>query len=121
MRRLRRLPWKRLLVVGPLSLLLLLLVLFGIGYALTDVPAASAVSQKQSTIIRYAGGEEWVKGIRLVQDEVTGALGRVGIQAYAPVGLPPYYDVVKEDLKMVQIVNSDAAQATSPQPVDRRS
>jgi molecular chaperone GrpE len=27
-----------------------------------------------------------VKGIRLVQTEVTGALGRAGIQAFAPVG-----------------------------------
>ncbi|MEA2292449.1 MAG: molecular chaperone GrpE [Solirubrobacteraceae bacterium] len=36
----------------------------------------------------HAGGEEWVKGIRLVQDEVTGALGRAGIQTFAPVGDP---------------------------------
>ena len=36
----------------------------------------------------HAGGEEWVKGIRLVQDEVTGALARAGIQAFAPVGEP---------------------------------
>ncbi len=57
-RRLRGLPWKRILVLGPLSLLLLLLVLFGVAYATTTVPPASAVSQSQSTIIRYASGEE---------------------------------------------------------------
>lgn len=31
---------------------------------------------------------DWLKGIRLVQDELHGALGRVGIQAFAPEGEP---------------------------------
>ncbi len=33
----------------------------GVVYALTDVPAASAVSKEQSTVIRYAGGEEMAR------------------------------------------------------------
>jgi molecular chaperone GrpE len=34
------------------------------------------------------GEGEWVNGIRLVQDEFTAALGRVGIQPFAPFGEP---------------------------------
>jgi molecular chaperone GrpE len=34
------------------------------------------------------GEGEWVKGIRLVQEEFTSALGRVGIQPFAPFGEP---------------------------------
>jgi molecular chaperone GrpE len=34
------------------------------------------------------GGGEFAKGIRQIQDELTGALGRVGIQAYSPQGEP---------------------------------
>ena len=48
----------------------------------------SAYLGYQRAAEKHAGGEEWVKGIRLVQDEVTGALGRAGIQAFAPVGAP---------------------------------
>ena len=57
-RRLRALPWKRLLLVGVPSVLLGVLVLMGIGYAVTDVPEASAVSQEQATVLRYADGAE---------------------------------------------------------------
>ena len=32
------------------------------------------------------GGGEFAKGIRQIQDELVGALGRVGIQAYSPKG-----------------------------------
>ena len=34
------------------------------------------------------GGGEFAKGIRQIQDELIGALGRVGIQAYSPKGEP---------------------------------
>ena len=52
------------------------------------LPALDHLELALQAAEQHAGGEEWVKGIRLVQDEVTGALGRVGIQAYAPVGEP---------------------------------
>ncbi len=58
MRRLRGLPWKRIVLIAVPSGLLALLVVFGVVYAVTDVPAASALSQRQATVIRYAGGEE---------------------------------------------------------------
>jgi molecular chaperone GrpE len=34
------------------------------------------------------GGADFAKGIRQIQDEMIGALGRVGIQPYSPVGEP---------------------------------
>jgi molecular chaperone GrpE len=34
------------------------------------------------------GGADFAKGIRQIQDEMVGALGRVGIQPYSPVGEP---------------------------------
>ena len=61
MRRLRALPWRKILLLGPLSVFLLLVVAFLVTYALTDIPQASAVSQAQSTVVRYAGGEEMAR------------------------------------------------------------
>ena len=58
LRPLRALPWKRLFLIGVPVLLLGLVALFGVAYALTTVPPASAVSQEQATVVRYAGGEE---------------------------------------------------------------
>jgi molecular chaperone GrpE len=52
------------------------------------LPALDHLELALQAAEQHAGGEEWVKGIRLVQDEVTGALGRAGIQAFAPVGEP---------------------------------
>jgi molecular chaperone GrpE len=52
------------------------------------LPALDHLELALQAAEKHAGGEEWVKGIRLVQDEVTGALGRVGIQSYAPLGEP---------------------------------
>ena len=57
-RRLRALPWKKIFLLGGPGVLLVLLVLFGVAYALTDVPEPNKVSQEQSTVLRYAGGEE---------------------------------------------------------------
>jgi len=50
------------------------------------LPALDHLELALQAAEQHAGGEEWVKGIRMVQDEVTGALGRVGIEAFAPVG-----------------------------------
>jgi len=38
-----------------------LLALFGTAYALTDIPPANKVSQAQTTVLRYAGGEEMAR------------------------------------------------------------
>jgi membrane peptidoglycan carboxypeptidase len=60
-RRLRTLPWKKILLLGPLGILVVSVAAFLITYVLTDIPRASAVSQAQSTVIRYAGGEEMAR------------------------------------------------------------
>jgi molecular chaperone GrpE len=57
-------------------------------------------------------GSEWVEGIRLVQTEVIGALGRAGIQAFAPVGEP--FDP-NEHEAMVQIQVEGAEPGTVAQ------
>jgi len=57
-RRLRALPWKRLLLLGLPGAVLAVLVALGVGYAVTDIPPASAVSQEQATVLRYADGSE---------------------------------------------------------------
>lgn len=51
--------------------------------AFDHLELALAQAEQQS-----GAGAEWVKGIRLVQDELHGALARVGIQAFAPHGEP---------------------------------
>ena len=51
------------------------------------LPALDHLELALAAAEEHAAGE-WVKGIRLVQDEVLGALGRVGIQAFAPFGEP---------------------------------
>jgi molecular chaperone GrpE len=52
------------------------------------LPALDHLERALQAAEAHAGADEWVKGIRLVQDEVTGALGRAGIQAFAPIGDP---------------------------------
>ena len=51
MRRLRALPWKKIVLRGTLSAVLLVLVLFGLGYVLTDIPAANKVATDQITVV----------------------------------------------------------------------
>ena len=51
--------------------------------AFDHLELALAQAEQQS-----GAGAEWVKGIRLVQDELHGALARVGIQAFSPTGEP---------------------------------
>jgi molecular chaperone GrpE len=52
------------------------------------LPALDHLELALQAAEQHAGGEEWVDGIRLVQEEVLGALGRLGIEVYAPVGEP---------------------------------
>ena len=54
MRRLRALPWKRIVLIGVPSGLLAVLVLLGIGYAVVDVPAPKDSVTEQATVLRYA-------------------------------------------------------------------
>jgi molecular chaperone GrpE len=50
------------------------------------LPALDHLERALEAAEEHGGGEQWVRGIRLVQEEMTGALGRAGIQAFAPVG-----------------------------------
>jgi molecular chaperone GrpE len=52
------------------------------------LPALDHLERALETAEKHEGAAEWVHGIRLVQEEVLGALGRVGIQPYAPYGEP---------------------------------
>jgi molecular chaperone GrpE len=49
------------------------------------LPALDHLELALEAAEKHSSGE-WVKGIRLVQDEVHAALGRVGIQPFAPFG-----------------------------------
>ena len=50
------------------------------------LPALDHLAIALQAADEHASGAEWVKGFRLVQDEVAGALKRLGIESYAPVG-----------------------------------
>ncbi len=52
------------------------------------LPALDHLELALAAAEKHAGEGEWVKGIRLVQEEVTAALGRAGIQPFAPFGEP---------------------------------
>jgi len=80
MRRLRALPWKKIVFLGGPSVLLLLVLTFVVVYLRTDIPTPSAGSQAQSTVIRYAGGEE---------------LARIGTNRQL-VGLPDVSDAAQK-------------------------
>ena len=55
---LRRMSWKKRIGVGCGAFFVLLVVLAGIGYALTDVPTPSKIATAQATRILYADGSE---------------------------------------------------------------
>ena len=55
---LRGLSWKKRIGVAAGSLLLLLVVLVGVGYALTTVPQPNKIATAQSTRVLYADGSE---------------------------------------------------------------
>jgi molecular chaperone GrpE len=59
------------------------------------------------------GGGEFAKGIRQIQDELVGALGRVGIQAYSPKGEP--FDPSEHEAMASQPV--EGAEAGSHPPI----
>ncbi len=50
------------------------------------LPALDHLTIALQAADEHASGDEWVKGFRLVQDELAAALKRVGIEAYAPLG-----------------------------------
>jgi molecular chaperone GrpE len=50
------------------------------------LPALDHLAIALQAADEHASGDEWVKGFRLVQDELAGALKRVGIESYAPLG-----------------------------------
>ncbi|MCW2779444.1 MAG: glycosyl transferase, family 51 [Frankiales bacterium] len=54
----RRPSWKKLVLVGTGGTVLGAALLVGVGYALTDIPEASAASTQQATVITYADGSE---------------------------------------------------------------
>ncbi|MDP9497781.1 MAG: transglycosylase domain-containing protein [Actinomycetota bacterium] len=56
--RLRSVRWRRVLLFGGAASVAALLVLFGVAYALVDVPPARDAVREQATLIRYAGGED---------------------------------------------------------------
>ena len=72
MGRLRNVRWKRLLLLGSAGSFLALLLLVGIGYALTDVPEPNESATATATRILYADRSE---------------MGRVGSQNRIPVPL----------------------------------
>ena len=61
MRRLRALPWKRIVLIGLPSGLLAVLVVLGVGYAFVDVPAPKDSVTEQATVLRYADGTEFAR------------------------------------------------------------
>ena len=61
MRRLRALPWKKIVLVGVPSALLGLIVLLGVGYAVVDVPEPKDSVTEQATVLRYANGDEFAR------------------------------------------------------------
>jgi molecular chaperone GrpE len=52
------------------------------------LPALDHLELALEAAEKHEGAGEWLKGIRLVQEEVLGALSRVGIQSFAPFGEP---------------------------------
>ena len=72
MGRLRDLRWKRIALLGGAGSVLGVVVLVGVGYALTDVPPPSASATATATRILYSDGSE---------------LGRVGAENRIPVGI----------------------------------
>ena len=61
MRRLRALPWKKIVLIGGPSALLGLLVLLVVGYAVVDVPEPKDSVTEQATVLRYANGDEFAR------------------------------------------------------------
>ena len=91
----RRLPWKKIVLLGGAGGLLSLVALLGIGYAMTDIPAANADSTAGATRILYDDGSE---------------MGRVGGQNRIPVRLAD----VPQDVQEAILAAEDRGFYTEP-------
>jgi membrane peptidoglycan carboxypeptidase len=79
--RLSRVRWKRLVLVGGGGGFLVLLALFGIAYAATDVPDPNKIATAQATVVLYSDG---------------GEIGRIGQQNRRSVPLENVPDHVQK-------------------------
>ncbi len=95
MGRLRNVRWKRLLLLGSAGSFLALLLLVGIGYALTDVPEPNESATATATRILYADRSE---------------MGRVGSQNRIPVPLSK----VPQDVQLAVLSAEDRGHYTNP-------
>jgi len=95
MGRLSNIRWKRVLLVGSAASILTVVGLFGIAYAMTDVPEPSDSSVATATRILYADGSE---------------LGRVGAENRIPVTI----DQVPEHVQLAVLAAEDRGFYTEP-------
>lgn len=95
MGRLRNVRWKRLLLLGSAGSFLALLLLVGIGYALTDVPEPNESATATATRILYADRSE---------------MGRVGEQNRIPIPLSQ----VPQDVQLAVLSAEDRGHYTNP-------
>ncbi|MHB8961504.1 MAG: transglycosylase domain-containing protein, partial [Candidatus Limnocylindrales bacterium] len=95
MGRLRNVRWKRLLLLGSAGSFLALLLLVGIGYALTDVPEPNESATATATRILYADRSE---------------MGRVGSQNRIPIPLSQ----VPQDVQLAVLSAEDRGHYTNP-------
>ncbi|MCW2621456.1 MAG: glycosyl transferase, family 51, partial [Frankiales bacterium] len=56
--RVRQLPWKKILLIGPPTFVLLLVGVFAIVYWRTTIPEPSSFSLESSTVVRYDDGSD---------------------------------------------------------------
>src|SRR5688500_12475197 len=95
MGRLRNVRWKRLLLLGGAGSFLAVLLLVGVGYALTDVPEPNESATATATRILYADRSE---------------MGRVGEQNRIPVPLSQ----VPQDVQLAVLSAEDRGHYTNP-------
>ena len=95
MGRLRNIRWKRLLLLGGAGSFLGVLLLVGVGYALTDVPEPNESATAAATRILYADRSE---------------MGRVGSQNRIPVPLSK----VPQDVQLAVLSAEDRGHYTNP-------
>ena len=74
-------PWKKRVLMAGGGTLLLVLVLVGIGYLVTDVPPANAAATNEATVVTYADG---------------GEIGRIGTQNRERISLSEVPDPVQK-------------------------
>ncbi len=91
----RRLPWKKIVLLGGAGGLLSLVALLSLGYAMTDIPKANAESTAGATRILFDDGSE---------------MGRVGGQNRIPVRLAD----VPQDVQEAILAAEDRGFYTEP-------